>query len=90
MTPGLLTWCRAFRMSRAVRIEVTAVTVIQGRVVKVTDETTRADLAETLALLNTDAKAMSRRGKVGTLSEAYAAQHRRIDAVLDDYLAAPS
>jgi hypothetical protein len=58
-------------------------------VVRVTDETTREDLAETLRLLNDSAKALSRRGKVGTLSEAYRLQHARLDAVLDDLLALP-
>lgn len=65
-------------------------TIVSGRIVKVTDDTTRLDLAETLALLNAEAKAMSRRGKVGMLSAEYERQHRRIDAVLDDWLAAPS
>ena len=57
-------------------------------VVRVTDETTREDLAETLRLLNDSAKALSRRGKVGTLSADYERQHARLDAVLDDWLAA--
>jgi hypothetical protein len=56
-------------------------------VVRVTDEDSREDLAETLAHLNTAAKAMSRRGKCGTLSAAYAVQHGRIDAVLTELLA---
>lgn len=55
--------------------------------VVITEDTTRADLAETLALLNVAAKAMSRRGKVGTMSDAYRVQHGRIDAVLEDLLA---
>ena len=59
-------------------------------IVVVTEDTTRAELAETLALLNTDAKAMSRRGKVGTLHPDYARQHERIDAVLEDWMRAPA
>jgi hypothetical protein len=59
-------------------------------VVRVTDETTRADLAVTLELLNAEAKRISRRGRVGTLSEAYTVQHRRIDAVLADWQRAPA
>lgn len=54
-------------------------------IVVVTDDTTRAELAETIRLLNLDAKALSRRGKCGTLSEDYALRHRRIDAVLGDW-----
>ena len=57
-------------------------------VVKVTDDTTRADLAETHGLLNDAAKALSRRGKVGTLSPDYVKAHARIDHVLDDWIAA--
>ncbi|MCW2496414.1 MAG: hypothetical protein JWQ77_2338, partial [Jatrophihabitans sp.] len=51
------------------------------------DATTRADLAETLAILNCEAKRLSRRGKVGTLSEAYRVAHGRLDAVLDEWVA---
>lgn len=51
-------------------------------------DTTREELAETLALMNTDAKAMSRRGYTATRGAEYAKVHGRIDAVLDDYLAA--
>lgn len=58
-------------------------------IVVVTDDTTRAELAETLALLNADAKVLSRRGKCGTLTEDYALRHRRIDAVLGDLLRLP-
>lgn len=58
-------------------------------IVRITDDTTRAELAETLALLNADAKVLSRRGKCGTLTEDYALRHRRIDAVLSDYFAVP-
>ena len=59
-------------------------------VVRITDDTTRADLADTLAILNAEAKDMSRRGKVGTLSADYARQHERINAVLEDYGRAPA
>lgn len=57
-------------------------------VVVVTDETTRADLAVTLMLLNDNAKRIHRRGYIGTASEAYVLAHRRIDAVLCDWEAA--
>lgn len=57
-------------------------------VVRVTDDTTPDELAETLSLLNDAAKELSRRGKVGTLSADYERQHARLDAVLDDWLAA--
>jgi hypothetical protein len=59
---------------------------VTATVVKVTDETTATELAETLALLCEDAKRVSRRGKVGTLSADYAMKHRRINAVLAEYL----
>lgn len=55
------------------------------RVVVVTDETTLADLAETPAILNAEAKAMSRRGKCGTETAEYQRRHLLIDSVLDDY-----
>lgn len=51
-------------------------------------DTTREMLAETLALLNADAKAISRRGYVGTASAEYGVKHGQIDAVLSDLLAA--
>lgn len=56
-------------------------------VVRVTDEDTREDLVEALGHLNTAAKAMSRRGKCGTLTADYAAQHGRINVVLSELLA---
>lgn len=59
-------------------------------VVVVTDETTRAELAETLRLLNDNAKRIHRRGYVGTASEAYVLAHGRINAVLSDWEAAGS
>lgn len=60
------------------------------RVVLVTDETTKAELAETLSLLNAEAKALSRCGKTGTLRAEYAAWHQRIDSVLGDWEHAPA
>lgn len=56
-------------------------------VVRVTDETTREDLAETLRILNENAKRIHRRGFTGTRSEEYVRAHARIDAVLADLLA---
>lgn len=58
--------------------------MIDRRVIRITDDTTREELAETLALLNADAKAISRRGYVGTASAEYAAKHRQINGVLGD------
>lgn len=55
------------------------------QIVRVTDETTKAELAITLEILNADAKRMSRRGKVGTLSDEYKIQHARINAVVTDW-----
>ena len=46
----------------------------------VTDE--RAELLDLLAEFNNDAKAIARRGLVGTLSPRYAEVHRAIDDVL--------
>lgn len=54
-------------------------------IVRVTDDTTRAELAETLALLNAEAKALTRRGHTGTRSAEYAAWHERIDALLEEW-----
>lgn len=51
-------------------------------VIRVTDQTTRADLEDTISKLNAVAKELSRRGKVGTLTQEYATAHGRIDAVL--------
>jgi hypothetical protein len=51
-------------------------------VIRVTDQTTRADLEITIGLLNAAAKELSRRGKIGTLTEEYATIHGRISAVL--------
>lgn len=52
----------------------------------VTDDTTREELLEALTNLCAGAKAMSRRGYIGTRSAEYARQHERIDAVLSDLL----
>lgn len=54
----------------------------------VTDDTTRVDLAITIALVNADAKRCSRRGYVGTQSPEYAEWHRLLDQLVTDYLAA--
>lgn len=53
-------------------------------ILRITDETTRDELAEALAHLCAEAKAMSRRGYVGTQCEEYAHWHQRINAVLTD------
>ncbi len=50
----------------------------------VTDDTTRSELAETLALLNTDAKELSRRGYIGTHGAEYERVHLIINEVLTD------
>lgn len=59
-------------------------------IVRITDETPRAALAVTLALLNAEAKTISRRGKCGTLTEDYDLSHERINAVLSDWEQAPA
>lgn len=56
--------------------------------IRVTDETTRDDLAETLSYLNQGAKVLRRKGHTGIASAAYTIQHERINAVLGDWLAA--
>lgn len=61
-----------------------------AQIVRITDDTTRPDLAETLALLNAEAKAISRRGKAAMLGPEYKAWHERINAVLCDYEVAPA
>lgn len=58
-------------------------------IVRVTDEDTREDLAETLAHLNAAAKKISRRGFVGTHSIDYDVAHNRLNAVLADLLLKP-
>ena len=57
-------------------------------VLLITDATPRDDLVEALGHLNRTAMDMRRRGFVGTASEAYARQHRRIDALLYELEAA--
>lgn len=59
-------------------------------VLRVTDQTTRAQLEVTIGLLNAAAKELSRRGKVGTLTEEYATAHGRIDAVLLTWQTTPN
>lgn len=54
--------------------------------IRITDDTTRAELAETLSYLNQGAKVLSRKGWTGLASAAYALQHERINAVLTDLL----
>jgi len=56
-------------------------------VVRVTDEDTRADLAETIGILNAEAMRLSRQGFTVTRGAEYARAHERIDAVLDELLA---
>lgn len=55
------------------------------QIVRVTEDTTKAELAETLALLNGEAMRISRRGEVGIRSKAYTIQHERINAVFEDW-----
>ena len=54
-------------------------------VVRVTDEDTRADLAETIGILNAEAMRLSRQGFTVTRGAEYARAHARIDAVLTDW-----
>lgn len=56
--------------------------------IRVTNPTSQADLARDLALLNTEAKALTRRGYTATRSDEYEVWHERINAVLGDLLAA--
>ena len=55
-------------------------------VVRVTDETTREELAETLRLLNDAAKRVPHVKGVCSPS-SWDVQHQRIDAVLDEWIA---
>ena len=55
-----------------------------AEIIRVSDESTRADLIEALGFLNAGAKDMRRKGYAGTASAAYARQHARIDAILDE------
>lgn len=52
--------------------------------IRVTDDYDRAHITDAIALLNVDAKAMSRAGKTRTLTPSYAATHARINALLDE------
>lgn len=58
--------------------------------VVITSETTREELAETIGLLNGNAKRIHRRGYVGTASAEYERAHDRLNALLDDYEAWPT
>jgi hypothetical protein len=58
-------------------------------ITRITDQTTRPELEKTIALLNEVAKDLSRRGKVGTLTDEYATMHGRIDAVLRTWETTP-
>lgn len=57
-----------------------------GTVLRITDDTTREELAEALIHLCAEAKAISRRGVVGTCSDDYRRRHEQINAVLGDWL----
>lgn len=57
-------------------------------IVRITDDTTRADLAVTIAIQCEAAKAISRRGYTGTRGAEYRIVHERIDVLLGDWLAA--
>lgn len=59
-------------------------------IIRVTDDTSREDLVDALTFLNDGAKAMRRKGYTGTASAAYARQHQRIDALLDELDHAPA
>lgn len=52
--------------------------------IRITDDTTRAELIECIRLLNDNAKRIHRRGYQGVASAEYALAHERIDAVLAD------
>lgn len=52
--------------------------------VVVTDDTTRAELLELLALKNADAKTMSRRGRSHRARPEYARCHAMLNDILDD------
>lgn len=60
-----------------------------AQIVHVTDDTRRPDLAETLALLNAEAKTISRRGKAAMLGDDYRLRHEYINSVLTDLLRLP-
>lgn len=52
------------------------------RLIRVTDDTTEAELLTSINLLNAEAKRISRCGQSAMLTTAYAANHARIDALL--------
>jgi hypothetical protein len=55
----------------------------------VTDYSTRVELERTIGMLNDAAKDISRRGKIGTLSDEYRIRHERINAVLATWETTP-
>ena len=57
-------------------------------VVRIEDDTTRAELAEVLAHLNATAKALTRRGYTSTRGAEYARIHEQINHVITDWLEA--
>lgn len=57
-------------------------------VIRVTDDDDRVSIGEAIGYMCDDAKKLSRRGKVGTLSAEYTRIHGLIDAMLDDWEAA--
>lgn len=59
-------------------------------VVLITDDTTRADIAEALEHANKRAKAMSRRGRTGTRHPDYDVIHDMLNNLLCDYEEAPA
>jgi hypothetical protein len=58
--------------------------VIVTTTIHVTDDTTRAELAEAITHLSHEAERIRRRGYIGTRSQDYERQHGRINALLDD------
>ena len=51
---------------------------------------TRADLAEAMTNLNTEAKALRRRGETGTRSDRYAMLHANINVLLYSWHETPA
>lgn len=54
------------------------------RLIRVTDDTTEAELLTSISLLNTEAKRLSRQGKSAMLTPAYRANHERINALITE------
>lgn len=77
MTPDLTTEARR---SACREVAMTAI--------RITDDTTTAELEEAMRHLNQGAMDLRRKGYTGTRSTAYARQHERINAMLDDWAAA--